>query len=83
VGECQYGYSSAIKTGDGAQNHLLLILRGAVYSCIVNGRYLGSFHDYGSTLISGHYGVYVNTSVVEGIFTDFAVYPASSTDVFA
>jgi hypothetical protein len=66
------GYSSAIHTGDGAQNQLLMILRGAVYYCFVNGRYLGSFHDYGPTLNAGHYGV----------FTDFAVYPAPSTDIF-
>ena len=78
-----YGYSSAIHTGDSAQNQLLMILRGAVYYCFVNGRYLGSFHDYGSPLIAGHYGVYMNTSVVESIFTDFAVYPAPSTDIFA
>jgi len=78
-----YGYSSAIHTGDGAQNQLLVILRGPAYYCFVNGRYLGSFRDYGPPLSAGHYGVYMNTSVVESIFTDFAVYPAPSTDVFA
>src|SRR5215831_7900377 len=31
------GYSSATNTGDGAQNQLLMTLRGAVYYCFVNG----------------------------------------------
>ncbi len=28
-------------------------------------------------------GVYMNIRLVEGIFSDFAVYPAPSTDMFA
>ena len=77
------GHSRAIHTNQDAQNRLLVIMRKSVYYCFVNGRYLGSYRDSGPVLGYGYSGVYVNTGVVEGIFTDFAVYPAPSTDIFA
>jgi hypothetical protein len=58
-------------------------MRGSEYYCFVNERFLGSIHDYEPTVSAGHFGVYMNRSVVEGVFTNFVVYPAPSTDIFA
>jgi hypothetical protein len=77
------GRSSAIRTGEDVQNQLLVIKRKNSYFCFVNGRYLGVYRDYSPDLRYGYSGVYLNTSVVEGIFRDFTVYPAPSTDIFA
>ena len=58
-------------------------MRGASYFCFVNGHYLGPYRDTGPELRGGRMGLYMNVSSVEGVFTNFAVYPAPSTDVFA
>jgi hypothetical protein len=77
------GQSSAIRQGDSVENHLLIIMRGASYFCFVNGHYLGPYRDTGPELHGEREGFYMNISSVEGIFTNFAVYPAPSTDIFA
>jgi hypothetical protein len=77
------GYSKEIKQGGSVENRQLVIMRGASYFCFVNGHYLGPYRDTGPELHGEREGFYLNISSVEGIFTDFAVYPAPSTDVFA
>jgi len=77
------GQSSAIHQGDGAENRLLVTMRGASYFCFVNGHYLGPYRDTGPELRGGRMGLYMNVSSVEGVFTNYVVYPAPSTDIFA
>jgi hypothetical protein len=76
------GFSKSITEGDGVENRLLVMMRGATYYCWVNERYLGSYHDSGAALHGAREGFYMNFNSVEGIFTNYAVYPAPSTDVF-
>jgi hypothetical protein len=77
------GFSRSITEGDGVQNRLLVMARGATYYCWVNDHYLGAYQDRGVTLHGERAGFYRNISAVEGILSDFKVYPVLSTDVFA
>jgi hypothetical protein len=77
-----YGFSHSIIEGDGVGNRLLVMARGATYYCWVNEHYLGAYQDHGVTLHGEREGFYMNVSSVEGIFSDFKVYPALSTDIF-
>jgi hypothetical protein len=78
-----HGESEAIHQGIGVQNRLLVIINGARYLCYVNNQFLGVFQDDGPALYQGRMGVFVNESTTEGVFSDFTVYPALSTDIFA
>jgi hypothetical protein len=69
------GTSAAIHTGSGAKNHPLVIMKGSLYLCYINDQFVASVYDQKASP-RGHMGVYMNTSVTEGVFTDFAVYPA-------
>ncbi len=71
------GASASINTDDGAPNRLLLIMRGRLYLCYVNGTYLGSYFDeLSDTLGSGAAGVFNNDGGTDAAFSDFAVFPA-------
>jgi len=76
------GFSKSFTEGDGVENWMLVMMCGATYYCFVNERYLGAYRDTGPELRGGRMGLYMNISSVEGIFTNYAVYPAPSTDVF-
>jgi hypothetical protein len=77
------GRSDAIHLKDGVENRLLVIMRGSRYLCFANGQYLGDAIDDIQPLHGGHMGVYLNDSATEGMFSNYLVYPAPSTDVFA
>ena len=77
------GYSKEIRQGDSVENRLLVIMRGVSYFCFINGHYLGPYRDTGPASHGEREGFYMNMSSVEGVFSDFTVYPAPSTDVFA
>jgi hypothetical protein len=74
------GFSRAIHPGAGEQNRLLVIASGARYLCYVNDQFVGVFQDDSPALAQGRMGVFVNESTTEGVFTDFAAYPAPVTD---
>jgi hypothetical protein len=46
----------------------------------VNDQFVGAFQDDGPALYQGRMGVFVNESVTEGVFSDFAVYPPPVLD---
>jgi hypothetical protein len=69
------GASPAIRTGAGVTNRLLVIMKGHLFLCLVNDQFVTSVYD-ASASTRGHMGVYMNTSDTEGIFSNFAVYPA-------
>jgi hypothetical protein len=57
------GASTAIHTGPGATNRLLLVVRGQTLLCYVNDQYVGSYDDrYYPLAGSGFVGVYLNES---------------------
>ncbi len=65
----------AVHSGEGATNRLLVIIRGNRFTCFVNDQLVGSF-AVSSVPVVGHMGVYSNASDVEGVYTNFVVYPA-------
>jgi hypothetical protein len=69
------GTGEAIHRGEGAENRLLVIMQGDRLLCYVNDHFVGSYTDEGAPQ-SGHMGVYSNVSDVEGVYSDFTVYPA-------
>jgi hypothetical protein len=68
-------YSPANQTGSGARRHLLVIMKGSLFLCSINDQLVASVYDQKASP-RGHMGVHMNTTVTEGIFTDFAVCPA-------
>lgn len=69
--------SSAIHTGSGATNRLLLLVRGSRYTCFVNNLFVGTYEDKQKDLPTvGHFGMYLGDSTTIGTFNDFTVYPA-------
>jgi hypothetical protein len=62
------GTSAAIHTGSGAKNHLLVIMKGSLYLCYIKDQFVASVYDQKASP-RGHMGVYMNTSVTEGVFT--------------
>jgi hypothetical protein len=69
------GTSSAIRLGTGVPNRLLVIMKGHLFLCFINDQFVASVYDEHAS-IRGRMGVYMNTSDTEGVFSDFAVYPA-------
>lgn len=49
-------------------------MRGNTFMCYVNGHFVGS-DTVDGVASSGQAGIYMNTSVTEGVFSNFAVYP--------
>ncbi len=71
------GHSNAIHMGSGAVNRLLVVMRGGQYLCYVNGQFVDSYYDdKHETPQSGHMGVFLNDGTLEGVFSNFTVYPA-------
>jgi hypothetical protein len=70
-----WGESAAIHTGSGARNHLLVIMKGNLFLCYISDQFITSVYNQKAS-VRGHMGVYMNTSVTEGVFSDFTVYPA-------
>ena len=68
----------AVHSGEGATNRLLVIIRGNRFTCFVNDHLVGSF-DVSGVPVAGHMGVYSNASDMEGVYTNYVVYPAPST----
>lgn len=70
------GVDYAINTADGAPNQLLVIMRGRVFLCYVNGGYVGSYFDeQGQVYGHGSVGVFNNNGGLDAAFTDFFVFP--------
>lgn len=71
------GYSNAIHTGPGAANTLLVIARGNLYICYVNGEYVGQFFASSSRSF-GPVGVINFESGMQATFTDFTVWSVNA-----
>ena len=69
--------SGAVRTGAGATNQLLVLMRGNTYTCYINGRFVGTVRvgAGGDALSSGAVGVWLGDATTTGVFTHFAVYP--------
>jgi hypothetical protein len=65
----------AVHSGEGVTNRLMVIIRGNRFTCFVNDHLVGSFAVSGVP-VAGHMGVYSNASDVEGVYSNFTVYPA-------
>lgn len=63
-----------IHTGSDVTNRLAVIMRGPNYTFLVNGRYIGSYHD--NQLTGNLVGLYTEGTQDTSAFTDFAIYPA-------
>ena len=71
------GHSSAIYTGQGQTNRLLLVVRGRYFLVYINDQFVKSYntrYDRGLPT-SGYAGVYLDDSSLVGTFNDFSVYP--------
>lgn len=78
------GSSSAIRTGQGAANDLLVVITDDRYTCYINGKVVLMYDDSEHAIPRmGHVGLYVNDGAVEGVFTDFTVYPAPAPSVWS
>ncbi len=64
-----------IHTGNDVTNRLAVIMRGPNYTFLVNGRYIGSYHD--NQITGNLVGLYTEGTQQTSAFTDFAIYPAS------
>jgi hypothetical protein len=71
------GQSTAIHVGPTATNQLLVVHRGGQFLVYVNDVFLRLFPD-DSTPTAGRMGVFLESADTEGIFSQFAVYPALS-----
>jgi hypothetical protein len=71
------GQSTAIHVGTMATNQLLVVHRGGQFLVYVNDVFLRLFPD-DSTPRVGRMGVFLESADTEGIFSQFAVYPAPS-----
>jgi hypothetical protein len=47
----------------------------SLFLCYINDQFIDAVYDQKASP-RGHMGVLMNTSVTEGVFSDFAVYPA-------
>lgn len=82
------GESTAIHTGDGAENTLLALVRGDMIVLYINGHFIMSYsaqdhfnennYDAPPLLHSGYVGVYDNDGANVARFNDFTVYAIKS-----
>ncbi len=63
-----------IHTGSDVTNRLAVIMRGSNYTFLVNGRYIGSYHD--NQIAGNLVGLYTEGTQQTSAFMDFAIYPA-------
>lgn len=82
--ELDDGHSDAIRTGSGAENRLLVVMRGGRYECYVNGTFVEFYSDDDNvTPRSGHMGVFSNEGALEAVFKDFKVYPVPAPSIWS
>jgi hypothetical protein len=74
VYEGLYAPVLGIHTGSDVTNRLAVIMRGSNYTFLVNGRYIGSYHD--NQITGNLVGLYTEGTQQTSAFADFAVYPA-------
>jgi outer membrane protein assembly factor BamB len=73
------GHSSAIHTGLGVTNTLLVIARGNLYIGYVNGHYIGQFFDhFGNMGVAGQIGLVNLESGMTATFTDLKVWQVNA-----
>ncbi|HEX8034124.1 MAG TPA: hypothetical protein VF510_09765 [Ktedonobacterales bacterium] len=71
------GHSSAIHTGQGLTNQLLLVVRGHYFLVYINGQFIKSYDTrYDADLPTfGYAGVFLDDSMLVGTFKNLSVYP--------